>query len=57
MRLQTHISILLTLAVTAVTGGAPIPRQLLDAGWQFKLSNAPDAAQLPSDTAAWQSVR
>ncbi len=56
MRLRTPISVLLTLAVTAVAGAAPIPRQSFDGGWRIKLSNAPDAAQLASDATAWQAV-
>jgi beta-galactosidase len=56
MRLRTPLSVFLSLAVTAAATAAPIPRQSFDAGWQFKLSNAPDAAQLASDAAAWQAV-
>jgi beta-galactosidase len=52
----TGISVLLTMAVTAVAGAALIPQTSLDAGWGFKLSTAPDPAQLESDTASWQSV-
>jgi beta-galactosidase len=56
MRVLMPVSVLLTMALTTVAGAAPIPRQALDAGWTFKLSNASDAAQLESDAAAWQAV-
>jgi beta-galactosidase len=56
MRLLPPISMLLAMAVTTAVVAAPIPRQSFDAGWNFKLSTAPDAAQLEADSTAWQSV-
>jgi beta-galactosidase len=56
MRLLTPIPLLLTMALTTVAGAAPIPRQALDAAWEFKLSTVPDATALASDAAPWQSV-
>lgn len=56
MRMRTPLLALLTLAFTAAAAAAPIPRQSFDAEWQFKLSNAPDAAQMASEAAVWQSV-
>ena len=56
MRLSLPLSVALAMAVATVAGAAPIPKQSLDAGWTFKLSSAPDVAQLEADATTWQTV-